>query len=83
MPQNTLIVNALAILNARTRSIGADILSGLDGKIINAPIIIAAYINGNPILFDDDLSPILVYKKASANALNPDIISRTMYKLCL
>jgi hypothetical protein len=44
MPQNTLIVNALAILNARTRSIGADILSGLDSKIINAPIIIAAYI---------------------------------------
>jgi hypothetical protein len=58
MPQNTLIVNEFAILNARTRSIGADILSGLDGKIINAGIIIRAYINGNPIIFDDDLSPI-------------------------
>jgi hypothetical protein len=58
MPQNTLIVKEFAILNARTRSIGADILSGLDGKIINAGIIIRAYINGNPIIFDDDLSPI-------------------------
>ena len=69
MPQNALIINPLAILNPSTRSIGAVvILSGLDGKIRNAPIIIAAYSDGIAILFDNaGLPPIFfMYKKDNA-----------------
>lgn len=32
---------------------------------------------------DGDLLSIFVYKKGSANALNPDITKKATYKLCL
>ena len=44
--QNPNWVDALAILKEFTKSIGIDILSGLDGNMKNALKIIAAYIDG-------------------------------------